>query len=73
MEWRQASAPLPCPSHVTLVDTALRTSLLSPRWSDDQAHPGPRPVTMTQSLQMTRQGWALAAQAPFVLRQCLLG
>ena len=30
VEWRQASAPLPCPSHATLVDSALPLPLPSP-------------------------------------------
>ena len=30
MEWRQASAPFPCPSHATLVDTASPLPLVSP-------------------------------------------
>ena len=30
VEWRQASAPLPCPSHATLVDTASPLPLVSP-------------------------------------------
>ena len=30
VEWRQASAPRPCPSHATLMDSALPLPLPSP-------------------------------------------